>query len=131
VIFTPQGQFLSSGNICLGDATSNVVKYSAVIEFIHDALSHGISYIRVYLDAQLVVSQLNGVYRVYDPTLHQQFLRVLLMGPKSIDSIVGTKPATKAQLDSAVFKMEWFYRSCDPANLSMGFVFSCEVFSFS
>jgi ribonuclease HI len=71
VIFTPGGQLLSSGGICLGDTTNNVVEYSAVIEFLRDALSHGISRLRVYLDAQLVVSQLNGVYRVYDPTLHR------------------------------------------------------------
>ena len=61
VIFTPQGQLLSSGGICLGDTTNNVSKYNAVIEFICDALLHGISHLRVYLDAQLVVSQLNGV----------------------------------------------------------------------
>jgi hypothetical protein len=54
-----------------------------------------------------------------------------LMGLKSLDSTVGTKPATEAQLDSAAFKMEWFSRSCDPTNLSMGFVFSCEGSSFS
>jgi ribonuclease HI len=79
VIFTPQGQLLSSGGICLGNATNNVVEYNAVIEFLRDALSHGISCLRVYLDAQLVVSQLNGVYRVYDPTLHRRFLRVRLL----------------------------------------------------
>jgi ribonuclease HI len=71
VIFTPQGQLLSSGGICLGDSTNNVVEYSAVIELLHDALSHGIYYLLVYLDAQLVVSQLNEVYHVYDPTLHR------------------------------------------------------------
>jgi ribonuclease HI len=70
VIFTPGGQFLSSRGICLGDATNNVFKYSVVIELLQDALSHGISHLRVYLDAQRVMSQLNGVYHVYDPTLH-------------------------------------------------------------
>jgi hypothetical protein len=53
------------------------------------------------------------------------------MGPKSLDSTVGTKPATKAQLDSTTFKMGWFSRSCDLTNLSMGFVFLCEGSSFS
>jgi ribonuclease HI len=71
VIFTPRGQLLSSRGICLGDTTNNVVEYSAVIELLRDALSHGISRLWVYLDAQLVVSQLNGVYHVYDPTLHR------------------------------------------------------------
>jgi ribonuclease HI len=79
VIFTPQGQLLSSGGICLGDTTNNVIKYSVVIEFLRDALSLGISHLRVYLDAQLVVSQLNRVYQVHDPTLHRRFLRVCLL----------------------------------------------------
>ena len=79
VIFTPQGQLLSSGGICLGDTTNNVAEYSAVIELLHDALSLGISRLRVYLDAQLVVLQLNRIYRVHDPTLHRRFLRVRLL----------------------------------------------------
>jgi ribonuclease HI len=70
MIFTPGGQLLSSRSICLSDATNHVVEYNAVIELLHDALSHEISHLLVYLDAQLVVSQLNGVYRIYDPTLH-------------------------------------------------------------
>jgi ribonuclease HI len=79
VIFTPQGQFLSSGGIFLGDATNNVIEYNTVIELLRDTFSHGISHLWVYLDAQLVVSQLNGVYRVYDPTLNRRFLRVRIL----------------------------------------------------
>jgi hypothetical protein len=45
VIFTPGGQLLSSRGICLGDATNNVVRVHAVIEFLRDALSHGISHL--------------------------------------------------------------------------------------
>jgi ribonuclease HI len=55
VIFTPRGQLLSFGGIFLGDTTNNVVKYSAIIEFLRDALSFGISHLRVYLNALLVV----------------------------------------------------------------------------
>jgi ribonuclease HI len=69
VIFTPRDRLLSSGGICLGDTTNNVTEYSAVIELLCDTLSFGISHIRFYLDAQLVVSQLNRVYRVHDPNL--------------------------------------------------------------
>ena len=79
LIFSPQGQLLSSGGICLGDTTNNVIEYSAVIELLRDALSLGISRLWVYLDAQLVVSQLNRIYRVHDPTLHRRFLRVHLL----------------------------------------------------
>jgi ribonuclease HI len=86
VIFTPQGQLLSSGGICLGDTTNNVIEYNTIIELLRDALSLGISHLQVYLDAQLVVSQLNRVYRVHDPTLHQRFLRVRLL-ERSFDYI--------------------------------------------
>jgi ribonuclease HI len=79
VIFTPQGQLLSFGGILLDDTTNNVAEYSAIIELLRDALSLGISHLRVYLDAQLVLSQLNRVYWVHDSTLHQRFLRVRLL----------------------------------------------------
>jgi ribonuclease HI len=59
---------------------------TTVIELLRDALSLGISHLRVYLDAQLVVSQLNGVYHVHDPTLHRRFLRVRLL-ERSFDYI--------------------------------------------
>jgi ribonuclease HI len=75
----PQCQLLSFGGIYLGDATNNVVEYITIIELLHDALSHGISHLRVYLYAQLVVSQLNYVYRIHDPNLHRRFLRVHLL----------------------------------------------------
>jgi hypothetical protein len=45
VIFTPEGQLLSFGGICLSDATNNVTEYSTVIEFIHDSLLHEISHL--------------------------------------------------------------------------------------
>ena len=45
VIFTPQGQFLSSGGICLGNTTNNVAEYNTIIELLHDTLSLGISHL--------------------------------------------------------------------------------------
>jgi ribonuclease HI len=50
LIFSPQGQLLSSGGICLGDTTNNVIEYSAVIELLRDGLSLGISHLQFYLD---------------------------------------------------------------------------------
>jgi ribonuclease HI len=70
---------LSSRGIFLGDTKNNVTEYSAVIELLRDALSLGISHLWVYLDAQLLVSQLNRTYWVHDPTLHRRFLRVRLL----------------------------------------------------
>ena len=42
VIYTPTSQVLSLGGICLRPSSNNVVEYSAVIELLKDAISHGV-----------------------------------------------------------------------------------------
>ena len=79
VIYTPTGQVLSSGGICLRPSLNNVVKYSAIIELLRDAISHGVHSLKVCFDSQSVVSQLNGLYRIRDPTLLRIFLHVRLL----------------------------------------------------
>ena len=69
VIYTPTGQVLSSGGICLWPSLNNVAEYSAIIELLRNAISHGVLSLEVCLYSQLVVSQLNGLYRIRDPTL--------------------------------------------------------------
>ena len=63
------GQVLSSGGVCLRPSSNNVAKYSAIIELLRDAISHGVHSLEVRLDLQLVVSQLNGLYHIRDLTL--------------------------------------------------------------
>jgi ribonuclease HI len=79
VIYSSEGLLVSLGGVCLGPSTNNVTKYSIVIELLHDAISHGIRSIEVCLDSQLVIHQLNGRYRVRDPTLLRRFLWVRLL----------------------------------------------------
>jgi hypothetical protein len=69
VVYSPKGLLVSSGGICLGPSTNNEAEYSIVIEILHNDISHGIRSLEVHLDTQLVVRQLNGHYRVRDPTL--------------------------------------------------------------
>ena len=69
VIYTPTSQVLSSGGVCLQPSSKNVVEYSVVIELLWDAISHGVLSLEVRLDLQLLVSQLNGSYRIRDPIL--------------------------------------------------------------
>ena len=73
------GQVLSSGGICLRPSSNNVAEYSAIIELLRDAISHGVLSLEVRLDLELVVSQLNGLYHVRDLTLLRRFLRVRLL----------------------------------------------------
>ena len=79
VIYTPMGQVLSSGGVCLWPSLNNVAEYSAIIELLRDAISHGVLSLEVHFDLQLVVSQLNGLYHVRDPTLLRIFLHVILL----------------------------------------------------
>ena len=79
VIYSPLGQLVASRGTCLGPATNNVAEYRAVIELLWDALSHGITQLEVWLDSQLVVSQLNQAYQVWNPILVRQFLQVRLL----------------------------------------------------
>jgi ribonuclease HI len=58
---------------------NNVAEYSAVIELLCDAISHGIRSLEVPLDSQLLVCQLNDRYHVCDPTLLHRFLWVRLL----------------------------------------------------
>ena len=69
VIYTPTGQVLSSGGVCLWPSSNNVVEYSVIIELLRDSISHGVLSLEVCLDSQFVLSQLNGLYHVRDPTL--------------------------------------------------------------
>ena len=51
VIYTPMGQVLSSGGVCLWPSSNNVAEYSVVIEVPHDAISHAILSLKVRLDS--------------------------------------------------------------------------------
>ena len=78
VIYTPMGQVLSSGGECLWPSSNNVAEYSVVIELLRDAISHGVIFLEVHLDSELVVSQLNGLYHVRDST-HPDFVYIPIL----------------------------------------------------
>ena len=68
-----------SREVCIGPASNNIAEYTAIINLLFSAISYGIDSLVLYLDSQLVVSQLNNIYRVRDPYLYRQFLRVRVL----------------------------------------------------
>lgn len=48
----------------IGTATNNIAEYSALIMGLEKAMSLGIKRIKIFLDSELVVKQLKGVYKV-------------------------------------------------------------------
>ena len=79
VVYSPSGELTISGARCLGSATNNIAEYQAAIGLMTEALSSGITHLIVHLDSQLVVSQLNGIYSICDPSLLRLFRRVCLL----------------------------------------------------
>jgi hypothetical protein len=55
VIYSPEGQLVSSGGIRLEPSMNNVVEYNVVIELLRDTISHGVQYLEVLLESQLVI----------------------------------------------------------------------------
>ena len=51
VIYTPTGQVLYSGGVCLWPSSNNFPEYSVMIELLQDAISHGVLSLDVCLDS--------------------------------------------------------------------------------
>ena len=64
VLHYPSGQLLVSRGVCIGPASNNVAEYNAVIYLLSEEISLGVDSLVVFLDSQLVVSQLKNTYRV-------------------------------------------------------------------
>ena len=62
----------------IGDATNNVAEYTAVIEALNYLKTHDIysEKIDFFLDANLVVQQLSGIFKIKNPTLKDLFLKI-------------------------------------------------------
>lgn len=59
----------------IGEGTNNEAEYMALIEAVKEAIKLKFFSIRVYSDSELLVSQINGDYRVLDPKLSKLYQR--------------------------------------------------------
>jgi ribonuclease HI len=75
-LYSPSHELLHSSGIGLGSTTNNQAEYTVIIGLIADAIHHRIHHLSVLLDSQLVILQLNNVYRVRDPCLFRKYLQV-------------------------------------------------------
>jgi ribonuclease HI len=78
-LYSPSHELLHSNDVCLGSTTDNQAEYTVVIGLLADARYHGIHHLSVLLDSQLVVLQLNNVYRICDPCLFRKYLQARLL----------------------------------------------------
>ena len=59
----------------MGTMTNNQAEYDGVNGLLVSTLHLGIHHLDVFLESQLLVSQLNNYYWVHDPCLFRKFLR--------------------------------------------------------
>ena len=59
VMYSPASKLVSPVGVLLGPSTNNLAEYQAVIGKLTEALANDVREIRVYLDSELVVQQLN------------------------------------------------------------------------
>ncbi len=70
----------------LGERTNNVAEYAGLLAALRYAVDHGVERIAIRSDSELLVKQINGVYRVKNPTLQRLVARArkLMGGLKGI-----------------------------------------------
>jgi len=85
LVVDEHGQTLASLSEPLGIRTNNVAEYSALIAALKFALSKQCLQLKVFADSELLVRQINGVYRVKNLDLKALFeqARSLIVGLKS------------------------------------------------
>jgi ribonuclease HI len=69
VIKDEQGRTVSHVKRYLGSVTNNIAEYQALILGLQEAQRLGSKEVEIYLDSELVVKQINGLYRVRDSKL--------------------------------------------------------------
>ncbi len=67
----PRGRVLAELSEVIGVATNNVAEYTAVLRALQQSAELRATAVVVRTDSQLLVQQLNGAYRVKNPTLQR------------------------------------------------------------
>lgn len=73
VILTTKGEVIEAFGEYLGTATNNVAEYTAIRLALEAAAKYDPKVIECYMDSELAVRQLNGIYRVKNENLRPIF----------------------------------------------------------
>ncbi len=74
-VIETDGTIICRGGRFLGSTTNNVAEYEAMIWGLENVRALGFSAVDVYADSELMVKQLNGVYRVKNEGLKPLYRR--------------------------------------------------------
>jgi probable phosphoglycerate mutase len=73
VIHDPQGKKVAELSEYLGHHTNNYAEYQGLLGVLRYALEHGIAALHVVSDSELMVRQMNGIYKVKHPGLRKLY----------------------------------------------------------
>lgn len=77
VLETPEGKRITGGGRYLGEVTNNVAEYEALLWGLEVAAGEGVRELTVFADSELLVRQINGVYRVKHPNMKPLYARAI------------------------------------------------------
>ncbi len=69
VLFDPDGNVIGELAEGIGAATNNVAEYTALVEGLDLALRKGVTDVEVFMDSELVVSQVKGLWKIKNERL--------------------------------------------------------------
>ncbi len=95
VLRNEQGEEIEAKGFYLGQCTNNVAEYKALLLGLREAKKYGARAITIYLDSELIVRQLTGVYRVKDEKLKPLFAEVMTLLRGFTDAPVAHVPRSK------------------------------------
>jgi len=78
-VVDPEGKQLARLSASLGIRTNNFAEYSALIAALQFAVANHYGGIKIYADSELLVKQINGVYRVKNPDLRKLYDQAQLL----------------------------------------------------
>jgi len=76
VLMGMNGEVIGTAKKFLGHCTNNIAEYRALILGLETALERGAAVISIYLDSELLVRQIQGIYRVKNPDLKPLMLEI-------------------------------------------------------
>ena len=82
VLYDESGVEICAGGDYIGTATNNIAEYSAMVWGLQNAINAGATHVVAKADSELMVKQLNGIYRVKNEGLKPYFADVRALATK-------------------------------------------------
>lgn len=94
VIQDEAGKTLHESSAYIGETTNNVAEYEALLRALEDLRMFGEKLrdmrVEVRMDSELVVRQMNGVYKVKEPSLKERFAKVAAHRLERVPNLIFT-----------------------------------------